>query len=188
MATIKQAAEALNVQPKKLLNEIKKKFPEQTWTLDSELPDGFEEAAKQHAQEYAEASGVELPKGELTNTNEAVADSRIILESLEYGIQEALSDSKMQSLITSAQLSAVSHIQQYENAYSQVWEMYFNQEIARQDKRSEELAQNLKQTAIALNNDLGKRRGELIAAQQRLMKLQQESKALSQEILKSLLG
>lgn len=188
MATVKQAAEALNVSSKKLLNELKKKFPDQAWTLESELPEGFETAAKQHAAEYAEASGVELPKGELTNTNEAIADSRIILESLEYGIQEALSDSKMQALIVNAQLNAVRDIQAYEDSYSQVWQMYFNQEIARQDKRSESLANNLKSSAIALNNSLGKRQGELIVRQEQLMKSQQELKNSSQEILKSLLG
>src|SRR5579883_2970399 len=91
MSTIKQAAQTFNLSSKKLLNEIKKKFPEQTWTVDSELPEGFEEAAKAHAQEYADASGVELPKGELTTSQDAVGDSQIILESIEYGVIEAIS-------------------------------------------------------------------------------------------------
>ena len=78
MATITQAAAALKVPAKKLLNEIIKKFPEQSWNVDSELPEGFEDAAKAHSQEYAEASGVELPKGELTTSEDAVLDTKLI--------------------------------------------------------------------------------------------------------------
>jgi len=188
MATVKQAAEALNVSSKKLLNELKKKFPDQAWTLESELPEGFESAAKQHAQEYAEASGVELPKGQLTTTNEAIADSRIVLEAIEYGILEALGDSKMHEMITTAQLNAVRDIQEYQNAYAGVWELFFEQEIAKRDQRSSQFADQLKQSSLALNAQLAERSGKLLQKGQQMEKLREESKNSSQEILKALLG
>ena len=121
MATIKQAAEALGVPAKRLLNELKKKFPDQTWTVDSDLPDGFEEAVQEHSQEYAEASGVQLPKGELTTSESAVLDTRLILESIEYGVVEAISQLRSAELIESAQLNAVADIQAYESTYVGVW-------------------------------------------------------------------
>ena len=187
MATIRQTAQKLNVPAKKLLSEFSKKFPEQSWTLDSEVPEGFEESAQSYAQEYAEASGVELPKGELTTSEAAVKDIKLILESIEYGVVEAISEMRSAELVESAQLDAVSDIQIYESSYNEVWEAYYRKkaqvsqqhEVTRNQQKAKEL--------IDLNNELGKRQGELIRTQEQFRNSQTKSHTQTQSVLDALL-
>lgn len=185
---LKEAAEKLGCTQRKLIDELSKKFPGQTWKGDSELPQEFVDVIAVHANDYIETSSPTLPFGELTTTDAAVKDSRIVLEAIEYGILEALSDAKMHSLVTAAQLNAIRDIQQYQNAYSEIWEMYFNQEIDKQDQHSSELAQKLKTMVIALNNDLGKRQGELVVKQTQISQKQTESQRNSQLLVNALLS
>lgn len=187
MATVKQAAEALNVPSKRLVNELKKKFPEQSWTLDSELPPGFEEAAQAHSQEYAEASGVQLPKGELTTSEAAVLDTKLILESIEYGVVEAISQMRSAELVQSAQLDAVADIQTYESSYNQVWEAYYRKKAQTTEHQKVSRNQQKAQELIALNNELGKRQGELIRHQEQFRNSQSQSHKEIQSILDALL-
>jgi hypothetical protein len=187
VATIKQVAQKFNLSSKKLLNEIKKKFPEQTWTLDSELPEGFEDAATAHAQEYADASGVELPKGELTTSQDAVGDSQIILESIEYGVIEAISQMRSADLIESAQLDAIADIQTYESSYNSVWEMYFKKKVKGTQQKSAQRNEQKAKHLIELNKQLGNRQGELIRTQQQLGNFREESHKQTQLVMDALL-
>ncbi len=166
---------------------MKRKFPEQSWTIDSDLPDGFEEAAKVHAQEYAEASGVELPKCELTTSEAAVMDTKLILESIEYGVVEAISQMRSDSLIESAQLDAVSDIQTYESAYNSVWEAYYRKKAQTSQQHKVNRNQQKAIQLIDLNNELGKRQGELIRTQEQFRNSQVQSQTQTQSVLDALL-
>ena len=187
MATITQAAAALKVPAKKLLNEIIKKFPEQSWSVDSELPEGFEDAAKAHSQEYAEASGVELPKGELTTSEDAVLDTKLILESLEYGILEAIAQMRKGAITQSAQLDAVVDIQTYESSYNQVWEAYYRKKAQASQNHTTNRNQQKTKELIDINNELGKRQGELIRTQEQFRNSQTQSQSKTQTVLDALL-
>lgn len=173
--TIKQMAQKLNTTPRKLLSEFIRKFPEQTWTVDSELPEGFEDAASNHAQEYAEASGMDLPKGAITSMPEALKDNKVILESIEYGIIEAISQMRSQSLIQSAKLQAIRDIQETESAYNSVWEAYFETKSAAARKQSETTNLQTTEASINLSNELGKRQGAMIRIQASLNDYQQQN-------------
>lgn len=187
MATVKQAAEALNVPSKRLVNELKKKFPEQSWTLDSELPPGFEEAAQAHSQEYAEASGVQLPKGAIATSEAAVLDTKLILESIEYGVVEAVSQMRSAELVQSAQLDAVADIQTYESSYNQVWEAYYRKKAQATEHQKVSRNQNKAKQLIDLNNQLGNRQGELIRTQEQFRNSQTQSQMQTQTVLDALL-
>ena len=187
MATIRTTAQRLSIPPKKLLSEFSKKFPEQTWTLDSETPEGFDEAASTHAQEYAEASGVKIPKGQLTNIPDALKDNRLILESIEYGVLEALSQMRSARIVESAQIEAISDIQDYESAYNRVWEGYFTKKAQTLNEQSEALSLQKLAKVIQLNCDLGERQGELIRFQEQLKETQANSQAQTQKALDALL-
>jgi len=187
MPTIKETAQRLNLPPKKLLSEFSRKFPEQTWTLDSETPDGFEQAASSHAAEYAEASGVNLPKGQLSTLPEALKDNRLILESIEYGILEALSQMRSTRIIESAQIEAVSDIQDYESAYNRVWEGYFTKKAQTLNEQSEALSLHKLAKITRLNCDLGERQGELVRFQEQLKETQSDRQAQTQKALDALL-
>ncbi len=184
---IKAMATKLNIPAKKLLSEFSKKFPEQSWTLDSEVPEGFEEAASTHAQEYAEASGVELPRGELTSIPDAVRDNRLILESIEYGVVEAIAQLRTTSLIQASQLRAVRDIQESESAYSNVWESYFSKKAASTEAQTQAIAQQELQRITQLNSELGKRQGELIRTQENHRNSQAQAQARTQATLDALL-
>ena len=187
MTTVRQAGETLNVSSKKLLNELKKKFPEQTWNLDSELPEGFEEAAQAHSKEYAEASGVQLPKGELTTSEAAVLDTKVILEALEYGLLEAISQLRCAELIESAQLDAVTDIQTYESTYTGVWESYYRKKEQQFQQHRVTRSQQKAKELIDLNNKVGERQGELIRSQEQFRNSLEKSQAQTQTVLDALL-
>ncbi len=180
-------AAKLNIPPKKLISEFSKKFPEQSWTLDSEVPEGFEEAASTHAQEYAEASGVELPKGELTNIPDAVKDNRLILESIEYGVVEAIATLRSAYLIEAAQVDAVSDIQDYESSYNRVWESYFAKKAKTAHNQVNSLTTRKLAKVTQLNSELGNRQGELIQVQEHFRNSQAQSQAQTQATLDALL-
>ena len=180
-------AAKLNIPPKKLLSEFSKKFPEQSWTLDSEVPEGFEEAASTHAQEYAEASGVELPKGELTNIPDAVKDNRLILESIEYGVVEAIASLRSAYLIEAAQVDAVSDIQDYESNYNRVWESYFVKKAQTAQKQANSLTERKLAKVTQLNTELGNRQGELIRIQEQFRNSQTQAQVQTQAALDALL-
>lgn len=185
--TIKQMAQKLNTTPRKLLSEFMRKFPEQTWTVDSELPEGFEDAASTHAQEYAEASGMDLPKGAITSMPEALKDNKVILESIEYGIIEAISQMRSQALIQSAKLQAIRDIQETESAYNSVWEAYFENKSAATRKQSEATNKRETENSVNLNNDLGKRQGQMIRTQATLSEYQIQTDLDIQNAINALL-
>lgn len=187
MPTIKETAQRLNLPPKKLLSEFSRKFPEQTWSLDSETPEGFEQAASSHAAEYAEVSGVQLPRGELTTSESAVLDSKVILEAFEYGLVEAIAQMRSDELSQSARLDAVSDIQAYESSYSEVWQAYYRKKAQATEHHKVGRNQQKAQELIALNNELGKRQGELIRHQEQFRNSQSQSQKETQSILDALL-
>jgi len=187
MTTVRQAGETLNVSSKKLLNELKKKFPEQTWTLDSELPEGFEAAAQAHTQEYAEASGVQLPKGAITTSEAAVLDTKVILEAMEYGLLEAISQLRCAELIESAQLDAVTDIQTYESTYAGVWESYYRKKAQDSQQHRASHNQHKAKELIKLNAKLGERQGELFKTQEQFRNSLEKSQAQTQTVLDALL-
>ncbi len=185
--TIREMASKLNIPPKKLLSEFSKKFPEQAWVLDSEVPEGFEEAVSSHAHEYAEASGVELPKGELTNIPDAVKDNQLILDSIEYGVLEAIAQIRSAYLAETAQIEAMGDIQDFESIYNSVWESHLIKKAQDAQFQAKALAARSLAKTTQLNSDLGKRQGELIRLQEHLNQVQSESETQIQQILDALL-
>ncbi len=184
---IKAMAAKLNIPAKKLVSEFSKKFPEQNWTLDSEVPEGFESAASSHAQEYAEASGVELPKGSLTNIPDAVKDNRLILESIEYGVVEAIATLRSAYLIEAAQVDAVSDIQDYESNYNRVWESYYAKKAQTAQNQAKSLTVRKLAKVTQLNAELGNRQGELIRVQEQFGNSQAQSQKQTQTVIDALL-
>ncbi len=176
MTTIKEmAARIPTTTAKKLLSEFARKFPEKSWTIDSDVPTGFDEAFDQHANEYAEASGVSLPKGQITQLPEALKDNKLILESIEYGVVEAVAQLRSQSLIQSAKLQALQDIQATESAYNSVWEQYFENRIDANKAKTETQGKEALNNSKQLNDDLGKRQGKLIQTQTLLTASQRQT-------------
>jgi hypothetical protein len=183
---VKEAAEKYQLPVKKLLDELQRKFPEMNWSQQSELPEGFSEAVESHAQNYAEAE-TPLPKGEITNTQQAIADNRHHLEAIEYGVLEAIAQLRRDDVIITAHLDAVQDIQLYQSAYGKVWEGFYSKEVSNRSQRSQDIAERLKEMALTLNQDLGKRQGELIQTQVKIQTYQQKAKEGAEDLINTLL-
>jgi hypothetical protein len=161
--TVKEAAAKYNQPPRKLLDALRKKFPEDDWTLDSLLPDSFEDMVSQYKQEYVEATESQgLPKGEITTTAEAVKDNALMLEAIEYGVLESLSQIRREDVAYMAQVDAITDIQTYETTYANVWTGYYNNQVTQRQERIEQIGEQLKTSMISRNETLGKQQGALV--------------------------
>ncbi|MBW4595479.1 MAG: hypothetical protein KME46_21890 [Brasilonema angustatum HA4187-MV1] len=163
--TVKEAAAKYNQPPRKLLDALRKKFPEDDWTLDSLLPDNFEDMVEQHRQEYVEtfdSPESQLPKGEITTTAEAVKDNALMLEAIEYGVLESLSQIRRSDVAYMAQVDAITDIQTYETTYANVWTGYYNNQVTKRQERIEQIGEQLKTSMISRNETLGKQQGALV--------------------------
>lgn len=188
MTTIKQlAAKYPKTTVKKLLSEFTRKFPEKNWTPDSEVPEGFTENFEQAAQDYAEASGLELPKGAITNLPDALKQNKDILDCFEYGIVEAIAALRTQELTNFAELQAIRDIQQTESAYNGVWERYFESKLDAAQKRLEVNNKAALDASLALNEDLGNRQAKLIRTQTMLTDSQKQSTASTANAISAIL-
>ncbi|MBD2505327.1 hypothetical protein [Anabaena azotica] len=89
MTTIKEFAEQRGIKPGKLVDEFRKKYPGQGWTVHSELPSefvqtaqNFEEQVTNQSQQTQSAPAAGMGEGQITKADEA-------LEQASYKLSQA---------------------------------------------------------------------------------------------------
>jgi cell division protein ZapA (FtsZ GTPase activity inhibitor) len=174
--TVQEAAEKFRQPPRKLLDELQRKFPEQEWKLTSKLPEDFSEQVERFAREYMDDDDQDagLPKAEITTTQEAVLDNRQLLEALEYGVLESLANLKYQDVQFLAQINAVEDIQAYQETYSSVWEKFFETQVTNSQNRGEAAQDSLKQRMMQRNQGVSKQQGTVIRLHHKRTREQEE--------------
>lgn len=174
------------VDTKLIVKEVKAKYPDlKKFTVNSELPEGFELAVKEQAQEYAGLSGVSLPEttGDIVQTEEdAIVDPKVT-EAFHYGILEAISHMRREDFALEGQVSAVEDIQIFRTQYNEVWSLYHQGEVTQQELRNQGLSNRLDAIAEQKQNE-GKQLGKHSQVQACVTNTKQHLK----ERLHSLLG
>jgi hypothetical protein len=161
---VKEAAAKYNQPPRKLLDALRKRFPAEEWTMDSPLPQNFEEMVEQYRQEYVQAEESGLPKGEITTTAEAVQDNALMLEAIEYGVLESLSQLRREDMAYRAKVDTLSEIQTYESVRAAVWQGYHQKQAQARGTRMQQMGEDLKNAMLTQNTALGKHQADLVVS------------------------
>lgn len=102
---LSDAAKILNIPVRELIDKMTKAVPQTTWKADTVLPQEFVEQLNVHSQEYQQVSG--LPKQEAQNAIEAVGESGVILNGLDFAISQSLADERTEQLLIETAYRAI---------------------------------------------------------------------------------
>ena len=183
---VSEAAKILNTPVKDLIESLIQKVPSVDWKKDTELPQEFVDQLNLHSQEYQQVAG--LPKQESQNAIEAIKDSRIVLESLEYAILESLADERTYQLLIESANQAVDDFQQSEVVYTEVISQLANQKLQRLKERRRQIEEKYSNSAMGRSKALGELQGKLVVQSHQLQESRQNSQNLSNDFIAAALG
>lgn len=183
---LSDAAKILNTPVKELIDKMTQAVPETAWKADTVLPVEFVEQLNVHSQEYQQVVG--LPKQEAQNAIEAVGESKLVLESLDYAILESLSDERTYQLLIESAQQAVSDYQQAKVVYSEIISQLATEDINILQERRQNFDAKISQSAMGRSKTLGELQGRLVVQSQNLQKSRQNSQELKSRILQAALG
>jgi hypothetical protein len=182
---LSDAAKILNTPVRELIDRMTKAVPETTWKADTILPSEFVEQLNVHSQEYQQ---VGLPKQEAQNAIEAVGESKLVLESLDYAILESLADERTYQLLVESAHQAVDDYQQAKTVYSEIIAQLATEDINILQERRKAFDTKISQGAILRSKTLGELQGRLTVQSHSLLTTRQSSQDLKNQILQAALG
>lgn len=183
---LSDAAKILNTPVRELIDKMTKAVPETTWKADTILPQEFVEQLNVHSQEYQQVVG--LPKQEAQNAIEAVRESTLVLESLDYAILESLADERTYQLLVESAHQAVSDYQQAKAVYTEIITDLACKDIGQLQERRKSFDSKISQSAMSRSKSLGELQGRLAVQSQSLLTTRQNSQDLKNQILQAALG
>lgn len=183
---LSDAAKILNTPVKELIDKMTKAVPQTTWKADTVLPQEFVEQLDIHSQEYQQVAG--LPKQEAQSAIEAVGESKLVLESLDYAILESLSDERTYQLLVESAHQAVDDYQQAKVVYSEIISQLATEDINILQERRKTFDAKISQGAMGRSKTLGELQGRLAVQSHSLLVTRQNSQQLKNQILQAALG
>ena len=183
---LSDAAKILNTPVKELIDKMTKAVPQTTWKADTVLPPEFVEQLDIHSQEYQQVAG--LPKQEAQSAIEAVGESKLVLESLDYAILESLSDERTYQLLVESAHQAVDDYQQAKVVYSEIISQLATEDINILQERRKAFDAKISQGAMGRSKTLGELQGRLAVQSHSLLVTRQNSQELKNQILQAALG
>lgn len=164
---LSEAAEYLGITTQKLTDELAIKYPEREWRAGDELPDEFIQLIEEHAGSYRN-------QYELASTDRNSEPIQHI-ESIEYGILEALEQFKLEHLELRASVGAIRDWEKYKQTYERTLAEIYQREICDRTSKTEEIVQSLlaarDEGKEASNKLLGELRRTQLTIQTRMEKL-----------------
>lgn len=183
---LSDAAKILNTPVKELIDKMTKAVPQQVWKADTVLPQEFVEQLNVHSQEYQQVVG--LPKQESQNAIEAVGESQLVLESLDYAILESLADERTYQLLIESAQQAVSDYQQAKIVYTEIITDLACKDINQLQERRKAFDAKISESAMGRSKTLGELQGRLAVQSHNLLTTRQNSQDLKNQILQAALG
>ena len=164
---LSEAAEYLGITTQKLTDELMVKYPEREWKAGDEIPDEFVELIEQHAGTYRN-------QHELTCTEEN-SESLQHIQSIEFGILEALEQFKLEHLELRASVGAIRDWEKYKQTYERTLAEIYQREISDRTSKTEEIVESLlaarDEGKEASNKLMGELRRTQLTIQSRMDKL-----------------
>jgi hypothetical protein len=174
---INEVAHTYGITTKELITELKAKFPDLKFKANSELPEGFERAVQEQAEEYAQISDITLTEtpGDITEAGEdAIVDPRVT-EAFHYGVLEAIARLRSEDFALDGQVSAIEDIQTFRTSYNEVWTLFHQGEITQQELRNQGLSERMEAIATK-KTEMGKQLEQQRQAQVSVESTQQQLK------------
>lgn len=166
---VSEAAEYLGITVTKLTDKLLQQYPEESWSQSSELPDEFIELIEEHAETYKQHY-------KLTSTEKSSQPEHI--ESIEYGILEALEQFKLEHIELRASIGAVRDWENYKQTYERTLAEIYQREISDRTSQNEKIVQSLiasrdesRETSNKLMGELKRTQLTIQARMQQLRKL-----------------
>ena len=131
---------------------------------------------------------VGLPKQEAQSAIEAVGESKLVLESLDYAILESLSDERTYQLLVESAHQAVDDYQQAKVVYSEIISQLATEDINILQERRKAFDAKISQGAMGRSKTLGELQGRLAVQSHNLLTTRQNSQDLKNQILQAALG
>lgn len=187
---VKEAAEFLNKPVKELLDQLIKAVPTVNWKADSEVPEEFVEKVEAVLESQGKKlkTDNQLPKQQASNAIEAVGESGVILEGLDFAINQSLADERTEQLLIETAYRAVDDFQEAEMLYAQIAQSLSAKKMRELRERRTQIDNHYSQKSMIRNSSLGKLQGELAVDSANLMTSRQSSQNLSNQILQAALG
>ena len=164
---ISEASEFLGISTPKLIDELMSRFPEKDWKPGDEIPEELVEAIDKHSQNYQQQQ-------QLVTSSENELKT-VHLESIEYGILEALEQFKLEHLELRASIGAVRDWEKYKQTYERTLAEIYQREISDRTSQTEGIVQSLlaarDEGKEASNKLMGELRRTQLTIQSRMDKL-----------------
>lgn len=188
MQTIKQYAEANNIQPNKLLNYLIPKYPKAGLSLGSQLPEDFAQyadeiakiAEKVHEQSKAPAAA-SIGEGAITTVDEAVQSANYKLTEADRVTTQQTVDIQTTGSKLLGQATGVNAALQFMEGMVTGKQMVFNTVNELGMEQLEQSLEEINQSAFSLSNTASNCLGKQISLQERL---QEKMKRLQENVAK----
>ena len=159
MPTIATVAENCKQAPKALLGQITGAYPDQKWTVNSEVPQEFLDRIKYHAAQYdsteTPSTSQQLPGGQLT-----VAESSDVIlsdDGFEYGVMNALLEVQLAVSRQQGRIAGVEIINAYKGGKEETIGAYFESEMERSEQTIADINERTKAIVQSATNHQAKR-------------------------------